>query len=62
MNGAKIRRLRKAAGLTQEDLAQAIEVSRQAVSAWERGSKRPSQRRLKRLRVVLCHLEDLFIP
>lgn len=33
----RIRTLRKARGLTQEALAQALEVSRQAVTKWEDG-------------------------
>ena len=40
--GTRIRTLRKARGLTQEALAQALEVSRQAVTKWEDGSSLPS--------------------
>ena len=40
--GARIRALRKARGLSQEALAQALEVSRQAVTKWEDGSSLPS--------------------
>ena len=40
--GARIRALRKERGLTQEALAQALEVSRQAVTKWEDGSSLPS--------------------
>lgn len=36
--GERIRELRKAAGMTQEDLGNTIGVSAQAVSNWERGS------------------------
>ena len=36
--GARIRALRKERGLSQEALAQALEVSRQAVTKWEDGS------------------------
>ena len=36
--GARIRTLRKERGLSQEALAQALEVSRQAVTKWEDGS------------------------
>ena len=40
--GACIRTLRKERGLSQEALAQALEVSRQAVTKWEDGSSLPS--------------------
>lgn len=35
--GERIAQLRRAAGLSQEQLAEALEVSRQAVSKWETG-------------------------
>ena len=35
--GERIRRGREAKALTQEELAEALGVSRQAVSKWERG-------------------------
>ena len=40
--GARIRTLRKERGLSQEALAQALEVSRQAVTKWEDGLSLPS--------------------
>ena len=40
--GARIRTLRKERGLSQEALAQTLEVSRQAVTKWEDGSSLPS--------------------
>ena len=40
--GTRIRALRKERGLSQEALAQALEVSRQAVTKWEDGSSLPS--------------------
>ena len=40
--GTRIRALRKESGLSQEALAQALEVSRQAVTKWEDGSSLPS--------------------
>lgn len=35
--GARIRQLRTERGLSQEALAEALDVSRQAVAKWERG-------------------------
>ena len=40
--GERIRRGREAKALTQEELAEALGVSRQAVSKWERGEADPS--------------------
>lgn len=40
--GARIRQLRKERGLSQEALAGALEISRQAVTKWEDGSSLPS--------------------
>lgn len=51
--GARIRTLRKDLGLSQEALAQALEVSRQAVTKWEDGSSLPST-------VNLFALSDFF--
>ncbi len=39
--GEKLQRLRKAAGMSQEQLAAQIEVSRQSVSKWELGESLP---------------------
>ena len=44
-----IQRLRKAAGWTQEQLAQKCAVSRQAVSKWEAGQSVPSLEKLRQL-------------
>ena len=48
-----IRSLRKAKGLTQEELAAQLHVTRQAVSSWERGGSCPDFDTLKRLGEVL---------
>ena len=40
---------RKAAGLTQADVAARLDVSRQAVSRWESGQSKPSTEKLLEL-------------
>ena len=40
--GAKIASFRMASGMTQEDLAEALYLSRQSVSKWEKGLAAPS--------------------
>ena len=40
--GARLRRLREAAGLTQQQLAEAIDSWQPSVAAWEAGRHRPS--------------------
>ena len=49
----KLTVLRKGKGLTQSDLAEAVMVSRQAVSKWETGRALPSAENLK-------YLSELF--
>lgn len=44
--GEKLTQARKAAGLTQADVAARLVVSRQAVSRWESGQSKPSTERL----------------
>lgn len=44
--GERIRQLRTARGLSQEALAEALDVSRQAVAKWERGASLPSMANL----------------
>ena len=48
-----IKQAREELGLTQEDLAEKLEVSRQAVSKWELGGSVPSPENLKLLEEVL---------
>lgn len=45
----KLRNLRKGRGLSQLDLAEKLQVSRQAVSGWEAGTSKPSTESLKSL-------------
>ncbi len=47
--GEKIRGLRKRLGLSQEELAEKLGVSRQAVSKWETGSDIPAAGKLKEI-------------
>ena len=51
--GERIMELRKAAGLSQLDLARAVEVSRQAVSKWETDQSNPDAANLIRLADIL---------
>ena len=44
--GEKLTQARRAAGLTQADVAAKLNVSRQAVSRWESGRSKPSTERL----------------
>ena len=46
--GEKLQRLRKEAGLSQEELAGRLHVSRQAVSKWERNESYPETEKRRR--------------
>jgi putative transcriptional regulator len=57
----RIRELRVERGLTQEDLAQAVGVSRQSINSIERGRYIPSlQLALRFARFFLCTTDELF--
>lgn len=57
----KLQKLRKENNLSQEQLADKLNVSRQAVSKWESGSSYPDMEKLKTLSKVLnCKLEDIL--
>ncbi len=60
--GDKLRLIRKERGITQEELADMLEVSRQAVSKWEAGNGYPETEKLllvaKKLEVSLDYLMD----
>ncbi len=59
--GQTIIELRKRAGLTQEQLAEKLFVSRELVSKWENGSRRPAGEYLKKLAQLLnADLSDLL--
>ena len=48
--GEKIQKLRKEAGLSQEELSYQLGVSRQAVSKWERDNGYPETEKIVRIR------------
>ena len=50
----KLQNLRKQKGLTQEELAEALCVSRTAISKWELGRGYPSRHRYDRFDTCLC--------
>lgn len=59
--GLRIRTLRKAAGLSQDELAARMERSVDAISAMERGKSLPGYETLERLSVALgISIEELF--
>ena len=57
----KLVQLRKAAGYSQEDLAEKLEVSRQAVSRWEAGSTLPDAVNLLKLSDLFCVNVDALL-
>lgn len=58
--GARIRQLRTGQGLSQEKLAEKLDVSRQAVAKWERGTSLPSTANLLALsRIFGCSVSEL---
>lgn len=56
----KLQRLRKANGLSQEQLAEKLDVSRQAVSKWETGTVPDRNNLLKISRFFHCSLDALM--
>ena len=57
----KLYELRRAAGLSQEELAERLNVSRQAVSKWESGASDPSTTNLMALAKLFgVSAEDLL--
>ena len=59
--GENLMRYRRKAGLTQEALAEALGVSRQAVGKWESGATYPETEKLPLLADVLgCSLDALL--
>ena len=58
--GEKIRSARKAAGLTQRQLAEKIGVSNTSISNWEKGLSRPDADMIQKLCDVLCLQPNYF--
>ena len=57
----RLRRLRRARGLTQRQLADRLNVTYQAVSKWETGRAAPDIFMLPELASIFdCRIEDLF--
>lgn len=57
----KIKERRKAAGYTQQQLAQFIGATQKQVSTWESGTNEPSLRHLKAIaKVLACRVDDLI--
>ena len=54
--GTKIATLRKEKGLKQDDLAQMLNVSAQAVSKWENGTTQPSAAQF----IALCDILGVY--
>jgi transcriptional regulator with XRE-family HTH domain len=59
--GQRIKEARKAANLTQADVASEVGVSRQAISAWERGSSIPSVLEMRLLGLALGASLDYLV-
>ena len=57
----KLAKKRKECNLSQEQLAEKMNVSRQSVSKWENGSSYPDMDKIIELTKILeCNLEDLL--
>lgn len=57
-----IKAMRKAAELTQMDLAEKIGVGQSSIANWESGITMPEAARLPRIAEVLdCTIDDLFV-
>ena len=57
----KIKQLRKAAGLRQEDMAKVLDVSRQTIIAIENDKYNPTlELAMKIAKLLKMHVEDIF--
>lgn len=60
--GKKIKQLRKFSGMTQEQLAEKLNISRQALSKWENGSSMPDVESVVRIsKLFQISLEELLL-
>ena len=60
MLGNKIQKLRKENNLTQEELAEKVDVARQTISKWELGETSPDIKQTKKLaRIFKVSLDEL---
>ena len=59
--GEKLKEARKAAGLSQEELAEKLSVSRSAVAKWETGSGMPDVSNLKAMAQLLSVSVDYLL-
>lgn len=59
--GSRIQEYRKKAGLNQEEFAEKMGVSRQAVSKWERDKAYPDLDRLARLKILFCVMAAICV-
>ncbi len=59
--GDRLRAARSSQGLTQDELAERLEVSKGAVSAWENNRDKPSFEKLRPLREALSVSLDVLI-
>ena len=58
--GDNLRKLRKSKKLSQEDLAEKVNVSRQSVSKWENGESYPEMNNILELcKIFHCKINDL---
>ena len=61
MNKENLRRLRKERGLSQNDVAKELNVSRTAVTKWELGATITRTELLPKLSSLLgCRIDDMF--
>ena len=61
LTGAGLRARRDAAGMTQQQLADAIHISRVAVAMWETGRALPSAALLPQIAAALgCSIDELY--
>lgn len=58
--GDNLKKLRKQKGISQETLAEKMDVSRQSVSKWENGESYPEMNNILELcKIFKCHINDL---